>query len=109
VKEGKKMTNVEFLGKTYTFTPHEVDLSEQNGGIRTECTHKIEGFEEPIYLIFEQLSSKKIDFYFGMYVGDTNLLVNVSDTSILIDAGELVIYAVENNLITADMLGELTE
>jgi hypothetical protein len=74
-------------GQKFEFEELEspIDLTEQNEGKITEITHVLHGFEEDLYLIFEEEA-----FYFGHKVGETGLVVNVEDSKVEEQATEML-------------------
>jgi hypothetical protein len=84
-------------GQKYELTklekPH--DLTEQNDGIITTMTHKLEGFEEVLNLVTEETEGGGC-FYWAYKAGNTGLYVNLMDEYIQQQVNEILFEMLED-------------
>lgn len=93
----QKIDYIEFQyeDKTYEITKLNIDVSkhfEQPEGTVT-MTHRIDGFEEPLFLI---VNDNENEFYFGYILKEANLMVSLMDDNLINKAIEVLEYALNN-------------
>jgi hypothetical protein len=78
-------------GHKYEITRLEkpYNLSEQNNDIKTEMSHKLEGFDEVLYLITEEVEGGGC-FYWAYKAGDIGLYVNLMDENVQQQANDIL-------------------